>query len=196
MKIAASRFLGWNELALFVTAFAGIVLLPMMAGAIWIKVFTSAVIFAIAASGAALVYGRLGLVNLAQVALVGVGGWIMLRLNYATTFPFEVALVLSALGTGLVGMLLALPALRMRGLYLALVTLMAAVRSRSSSTPSSSPMAAMDSGASPCNRPERCVVRYSHRPIRPISVMSSLSPPFASSLSGFMRRPAPGAPGR
>lgn len=99
---------------------------PFIAGAIWIKVFTSAAIFALAARGISLVYARLGIVNLAQVALVGVGGWVMLRLNYATTFPFELLLVFSAAITGIVGAILSLSALRMRGLYLALVTLMAA----------------------------------------------------------------------
>ncbi|WP_136656640.1 branched-chain amino acid ABC transporter permease [Nitratireductor sp. XY-223] len=99
---------------------------PAIAGAIWVKVFTSAAIFALAARGASVLYARLGLVNLAQVALVGVGGWTVLRLNYATSLPFEVLLLAGAGVTALIGMLLALPALRMRGLYLALVTLMAA----------------------------------------------------------------------
>ena len=101
-------------------------LVPSVSGAIWIKVFTSAAIFALAASGAALVYARLGLVNLAQVALVGVGGWITLRLNHATGLPFELSLIIGGLGAALIGMVLSIPAMRMRGLYLALVTLMAA----------------------------------------------------------------------
>ena len=101
-------------------------LVPSVSGAIWIKVFTSAAIFALAASGAAVVYSRLGLVSLAQVALVGVGGWITLRLNHATGFPFELSLIIGGLGAALIGMVLSIPAMRMRGLYLALVTLMAA----------------------------------------------------------------------
>lgn len=100
--------------------------LPAIAGAIWLKVFTSAAIFALAARGVSLVYAQLGLVNLAQIALVGLGGWVMLRLNFATALPFELSLLASAAVTALVGMLLSLPAMRMRGLYLALVTLMAA----------------------------------------------------------------------
>ena len=120
------RLFDRNELPIVVTAVVSLAVLPMVAAAIWIKVFTSAAIFAIAASGASLVYARLGLVNLAQVALVGIGGWIMLRLNYATGLPFEVSLLLSGAGAALVGMVLSIPAMRMRGLYLALVTLMAA----------------------------------------------------------------------
>jgi branched-chain amino acid transport system permease protein len=40
--------------------------------------------------------------------------------------PFELALVLGAIIAGLFGLILGLPALRMRGLYLALLTLMIA----------------------------------------------------------------------
>ncbi|WP_419911628.1 branched-chain amino acid ABC transporter permease [Hoeflea sp.] len=100
--------------------------LPAVVGAIWIKVFTSAAIFALAARGASVLYARLGLVNLAQVALVGIGGWTVLRLNYATSLPFEMLLAAGGVVTAIIAMVLALPALRMRGLYLALVTLMAA----------------------------------------------------------------------
>lgn len=108
-------------------AFAAMILfLPAMLGAFWVKVVTSAAIFALAASGVGLLYAQLGLINLAQIALIGVGGWIALRLNYATELPVTMIMVIAGLMTGLIGALFALPALRMRGLYLALVTLMVA----------------------------------------------------------------------
>ncbi len=103
-----------------------ILALPLVLGAFWVKVATSAAIFALAASGVGLLYAQLGLINLAQIALIGVGGWIALRLNYATDLPVTLITVIAALGTGLVGALFALPALRIRGLYLALVTLIVA----------------------------------------------------------------------
>jgi branched-chain amino acid transport system permease protein len=78
------------------------------------------------AAGAALLYGRLGLVSLAQVALLGVGGWVALRLAHGTALPFEVALLAGGAAAGVIGLVVGLPALRMRGLYLALITLMAA----------------------------------------------------------------------
>ena len=87
---------------------------------------TSAAVFALAASGIGLLYAQLGLINLAQIALIGVGGWIALRFNYATDLPVTLITLLAGLLTGLIGALFALPALRMRGLYLALVTLMVA----------------------------------------------------------------------
>lgn len=103
-----------------------VILLPMFAGALWVKVLTSAAIFALAASGVSLVYAQLGLINLAQIALIGIGGWIALRLNYGTALPVTLIVLGSGILTGLIGALFALPALRMRGLYLALVTLMVA----------------------------------------------------------------------
>ena len=102
------------------------IFLPMLAGSYWLSIFTSATIFAMAISGVAFMYARLGMVSLTQVGLMGVGGWVALRLNYLWDMPFEVNMVLAALATMICGWILALPALRMRGLYLALVTLMAA----------------------------------------------------------------------
>lgn len=98
---------------------------PAVAGSFWLSVFTSAACFTMAISGVAFMYARLGMVSLTQVGLMGVGGWVTLRLNYATELPFEINMILAALATMICGWVLALPALRMRGLYLALVTLMA-----------------------------------------------------------------------
>jgi len=103
-----------------------LIVLPEIASSYWLKSFTSTAIFALVAVGAALLYGRLGLVSLAQVALLGVGGWVALRMAHGTTLPFEVALLAGGVGAGIVGLIIGLPALRMRGLYLALITLMAA----------------------------------------------------------------------
>ena len=101
-------------------------LVPLVVGSFWTSVFTSTACFALATAGVAFMYARLGMVSLTQVGLMGVGGWIMLRLNYAYGLPFEINLLLAGLITMILGMVLALPALRLRGLYLALVTLMAA----------------------------------------------------------------------
>lgn len=114
---------GWA--GIFFTLFT-ILLLPSLAGQLWLSVFISTGCFMLAAGGVAFMYSRLGMVSLAQVGLMGVGGWAMLRLNHAYGLPFEVNLIASGLITMAFGWALALPALRMRGLYLALVTLMAA----------------------------------------------------------------------
>lgn len=114
---------GWAGFLLFAVA---LLLLPAVAGGQWIKIFISTTCFIIAASGVAFMYSRLGMVSLGQVALMGVGGWVMLRMNHAFGLPFEVNLAVAGAVTMVFGWVLALPALRMRGLYLALITLMAA----------------------------------------------------------------------
>jgi branched-chain amino acid transport system permease protein len=99
---------------------------PVVVAALWLKVLTSVVIYALTAASIALLYRKLGQVSLAQVAFMGCGGWMALRLSYGTGLPFEFSILVGGLFAAIVGMIFAYPALRMRGLYLALVTLMAA----------------------------------------------------------------------
>lgn len=101
-------------------------LLPWIANAYWTKTLSSALALSIAAAGATLLYGQLGLVSLCQFALLGVGGWLALRLSHGLAMPFELCVLAAGLLSALVGMLAGLPALRLKGLYLALVTLMLA----------------------------------------------------------------------
>lgn len=100
------------------------VAVPAVFSVFWIRAFTTSAIYAIACAGLGLLYGRLGLVSLGQIALVGVGGWITLRLGHGTSLPYPVLLVASGLGASLVGVMVGLPALRLSGLNLAIVTLM------------------------------------------------------------------------
>jgi len=102
------------------------VVIPLLVTALWLKVLTSVVIYALTAASIALLYRKLGQVSLAQVAFMGCGGWVALRLSYGTGLPFEINILAGGLFAAIVGMIFAYPALRMRGLYLALVTLMAA----------------------------------------------------------------------
>lgn len=100
--------------------------LPFVANAYWIKTLSSALALSVAAAGVALLYGQLGLVSLCQFALLGVGGWLALRLSHGLAWPFELCVLAGGALAAVVGMLAGLPALRMKGLYLALVTLMLA----------------------------------------------------------------------
>jgi branched-chain amino acid transport system permease protein len=102
------------------------VLIAVFANSFWLSASTSAFALALSITGLAILYGQLGLVSLCQFALVGVGGWITLRVGHAFHPPFEISMLAAGLGTAIVGLLFGLPALRLRGLYLALVTLMLA----------------------------------------------------------------------
>jgi branched-chain amino acid transport system permease protein len=66
------------------------------------------------------------MVSLCQFVLVAVGAWVALRLDFAYDLPFPVTILLAGVVTGLVGAVIGLPALRLSGLHLALITLMAA----------------------------------------------------------------------
>jgi branched-chain amino acid transport system permease protein len=92
----------------------------------WVQVLTSMAIYSIVALSLALLLGRVGLVSLGQIALLALGGWVALRLHFAFGLPFEVLMLATGLIVGLIGTLIGLPALRLSGLYLALITLMAA----------------------------------------------------------------------
>jgi branched-chain amino acid transport system permease protein len=101
-----------------------VVAVPNLVGADWITTFTSVAIYSLAALGFGLLYGRVGLISLGQVALLSIGCWIGTRLSYATTIPFPVLLLVVGGIVCLIGLIIGLPALRLSGLYLALITLM------------------------------------------------------------------------
>ena len=98
--------------------------LPSMVGADWITTFTSVAIYSVAALGFGVLYGRVGMISLGQIALLTIGCWIGARVAYATSLPFPVVLLIAGVVTCAIGTLVGLPALRLSGLYLALITLM------------------------------------------------------------------------
>ena len=70
-----------------------LLVLPAIAGSDWITTFTSVAIYSIAALGFGLLYGRVGMISLGQVALLSIGCWIGTRLAYATSIPFPLLLL-------------------------------------------------------------------------------------------------------
>ena len=113
--------------ALLVVTAVLLLVVPAALGGYWTRIATLSAVYAVAAAGAGLLYGRLGFVSLNQVALVGVGGWFFLRLAHLDLgVPSPVLLLVAGLATCLVGTVIGLPSLRLSGLALALVTLMAA----------------------------------------------------------------------
>jgi ABC-type branched-subunit amino acid transport system ATPase component/branched-subunit amino acid ABC-type transport system permease component len=67
--------------------------------------------------------GYAGQLSLAQYAVAGIGGLIAARLAADASFPFLVAAVVGVIGAVLAGVVVAIPALRTRGVNLAVVTL-------------------------------------------------------------------------
>jgi branched-chain amino acid transport system permease protein len=103
-----------------------LVALPDLLSTYWLKVLTSVAIFSVVALGLGVLMGRVGLVSLGQIAILALGAWVAARLFYGTSLPFPLVLLASGLITMVLGTMIGLPALRVSGLYLALITLMLA----------------------------------------------------------------------
>jgi branched-chain amino acid transport system permease protein len=100
--------------------------LPALLSLYYVDALTQVAIYAIVALGLGLLAGRVGLVSLGQVAVLALGAWVAARLLFATALPFPIVLLLAGLVTMALGTVVGLPALRLSGLYLALITLMLA----------------------------------------------------------------------
>ncbi len=100
--------------------------LPPLVSTYWVDVLTAVAIYSVVALGLALLMGRVGLVSLGQIAVLALGAWVAAKLAFATSIPFPLVLLIAGLITMVLGTLVGLPALRLSGLYLALITLMLA----------------------------------------------------------------------
>jgi branched-chain amino acid transport system permease protein len=100
--------------------------LPEWLNSYFLLAMTGVVIYSIITLGLGLLIGRVGMVSLCQFVLAGLGAWVALRLSYATDLPFPVLILCGGVVTMVIGTLIGLPAIRLSGLYLALITLMAA----------------------------------------------------------------------
>jgi ABC-type branched-subunit amino acid transport system ATPase component/branched-subunit amino acid ABC-type transport system permease component len=93
----------------------------------WTNALTANLGWAIVMLSLVVLVGYTGQLSLGQLAFSGVAALIAGRLVATTDIPFWLAVVIGVLGTIPVGVLFALPALRTRGLNLAVVTLSLAV---------------------------------------------------------------------
>jgi len=102
--------------------------LPALLSAFWMKIALEMAAYSMVTLGLGLLVGRVGIYSLCQIPLVAAGAWFSLRVHYLFdgNLPFPIILLVAGVATGLLGVIIGLPALRLSGLYLALVTLMAA----------------------------------------------------------------------
>jgi sulfate-transporting ATPase len=89
----------------------------------WTDALITTFALAIIVSSVIVVAGYAGQLSLCQFALAGVGAWVAARLISANGWPFEAALLVAVVSTALVGVVVALPAVRTRGTSLAVATL-------------------------------------------------------------------------
>ncbi len=116
----------WIGIALIATA---LVLLPFAlahVGTFWVRITNSAILFALLALGLNIVVGFAGLLDLGYIAFYAVGAYVYALLaspHFNLHLPFWVVLPLGAGVACLFGVLLGAPTLKLRGDYLAIVTL-------------------------------------------------------------------------
>ena len=100
--------------------------LPQLLSLYYIDAMTQVAVYSMVTLGLGVLVGRVGLYSLGQAAVLAIGAWVAARLLFATGQPYPLVLLEAAVITMVAGTLIGLPALRMRGLYLALITLMLA----------------------------------------------------------------------
>jgi branched-chain amino acid transport system permease protein len=100
--------------------------IPSIFSLYYVDAWTQVAIYSIVTLGLGVLVGRVGMVSLGQGAVLAMGAWVAARLLFATGLPYEFVLIAAGLITMVLGTLVGLPALRMSGLYLGLITLMLA----------------------------------------------------------------------
>ena len=106
---------------------AAVVIAPLVAPSdYWTGVLARICLYATLAIGLNIVVGFAGLLDLGYVAFFGIGGYIYAFLaspHFGVHLPFLIALPIATLVTAVSGILIGAPTLRLRGDYLAIVTL-------------------------------------------------------------------------
>ncbi|HEY6557633.1 MAG TPA: branched-chain amino acid ABC transporter permease [Polyangiaceae bacterium] len=115
-------FEGTKARLLFFALLAALAVFGLVAGEYALYVATTLAVFVIAAMGLNLLVGYTGQISLGHAAFLAVGAYTHVLL-YTQGLPFFVAAAAGAVVAGCCGWLLGLPALKLRGPYLAICTL-------------------------------------------------------------------------
>ncbi|HEX7329614.1 MAG TPA: ABC transporter ATP-binding protein [Casimicrobiaceae bacterium] len=116
----------WVGLALIAAALIALPWVLANIGTAWVRITNLAVLYCFLALGLNIVVGFAGLLDLGYIAFYGVGAYVYALLaspQFGIHLPFWIILPLGALLACIFGMLLGAPTLKLRGDYLAIVTL-------------------------------------------------------------------------
>jgi branched-chain amino acid transport system permease protein len=97
--------------------------LPFVAHSYLLQMASFAMVNAIVAIGLTILIGQAGQVSLASPSFVAIGAYLVTHLTKMVGLSYWIAMPLSGLGAAAFGALLGFPALRVRGFYLAIVSL-------------------------------------------------------------------------
>jgi len=114
----------WTALAILLVLLVALpVVLSETRNLNWLTFVNFTVITIIAVIGLNITTGMAGLVSLGHSAFIMVGGYLLAMLTLKAGWPFWAALPVSAVLTATIGLLIAAPAVRLKGFYVAIVTL-------------------------------------------------------------------------
>lgn len=102
---------------------AGTALVPILFSPYYVFVVNLAMIYILLAVGLNIVLGYAGQLAFANGALFGIGAYTTGLLRLDANIPFWLAVPAGGLVAAIVGVIIALPAMRLKGLYLALATI-------------------------------------------------------------------------
>lgn len=119
MAIVRTRF-HWGLLIAVMVLLAAI---PFFGTYYWLTLIIFMCIFIINTLGLNILLGYAGQISLGQSAFMGVGAYASALLTAKAGIPFLVSLPLSGIVSGAVGLIFGFPSVRVKGFYLALVTL-------------------------------------------------------------------------
>jgi branched-chain amino acid transport system permease protein len=117
---ATWQYLTWGSLILVVIA---LLVAPMMVGGYFLFVLSLWAVTTIAAQGLNLTMGFAGKVSLAQAAFMGIGAYVSVLLVQNVGVNYWLAMLIAVIVCTLIGAGIGFPALRVKGHYLAFVTL-------------------------------------------------------------------------
>jgi ABC-type branched-subunit amino acid transport system ATPase component/branched-subunit amino acid ABC-type transport system permease component len=105
-----------------IPAIAAMSLIIIMLPQSWELAVTTSIVTAILCVSVVVITGYAGQLSLAQLALAGAGGFVATRLAATLDIPFVAACIIGIIAAVPVGLIVGLPALRTRGVNLAIVT--------------------------------------------------------------------------
>jgi branched-chain amino acid transport system permease protein len=124
------KWFGHRPRTTFLLLAALLIVLPFLTGAAfgnsWVRVLDFVLLYIMLALGLNIVVGYAGLLDLGYIAFYALGAYLYAWLaspHFGLHLPFWIVLPLGAMLAGIFGVLLGAPTLRLRGDYLAIVTL-------------------------------------------------------------------------
>jgi ABC-type branched-subunit amino acid transport system permease subunit len=131
LPVEIARHPKWRWVVVAVTAIGAALVLgnPLLLGDSAVFFLATVLLVSVVAVSATVLTGWAGQMSIGQWALAGVGGVFGAKLVVSYEFPFWLALVVAAVAGGAVALVIGLPALRLEGTALAVVTLGFAVAS-------------------------------------------------------------------